>query len=378
MRILAVDAFPLRARMSRQTAASVRVGLWTHRTCLLVRVRTDEGIEGWGETDGPLSVLRAGIDDVLAPAVVGRDPRAVEAVREAMLRAARRLRPGLARAVSAVEMALWDIMGKTLDEPVWRLWGADPGARFPAVATGVFYAADAPADVGPRIVDAETYVAEGHRAVKLKIGGLSPSGDVAHVHAIREAVGDDVMIAVDANCAYTVGTALEVAGGLEDAGVYWYEEPLGPEQTAGYAAIAQATRLRLAGGQALTAADAFVPLLEEHALHIVQPGTSVIGGMAQARDTAAMARAMGAAYVAPAWGTGVLAAACLPVRAVTRSPVALPFPDGDWIERDVTDNPLRAVVPNAPSLGDDGCVGLPDGPGLGVVVDTDAVSHFAA
>lgn len=372
MKITAVEAYPIQAAITRPFAASVARGTHTHRSALLVCVRTDEGLVGWGETLGPVQTLACSVRELLAPALLGADPLATRDCWAAMWRAARPLRLGAIRALSALDMALWDLKGQALGLPVAALLGARLPARFPTVATAIFYQPDDD-HAAPRVALAERLAAEGYRGIKVKVGGLAPRLDIEHVAAITRAVGPDVMVSVDANCGLEPRTAVWMAPRMEAAGVYWFEEPLPTEHVAGYRDVARATGMLIAAGQDLTSAEAFLPLLEARAVQQVQPNVSVVGGFTEVDRVVGMARAFGARYNPAGWGTSVLMAASLHLRAATAALIPVPFPDLDWIEVDITENPLREAVTEAPLRSSDGWLAVPQAPGLGVQVRENAV-----
>ncbi|MBM2810798.1 MAG: mandelate racemase/muconate lactonizing enzyme family protein [Chloroflexi bacterium] len=376
MKITAVDVFPIRGTVEHPFEGSIATSNYTHRYSLLVRVRTDDGIEGWGETYGPLKTLAVGIKEVLEPILLGKDPLVTGTLYARMDRAARAVRPGLSRALSAVDMALWDIKGHTFQQSIARLMGREGGGRYPAVATAIFYAGEDHA-VAPRLAEAERLLQDGYFGIKIKVGGLSPAEDVDHVRAIRGAVGDDIVLCVDANSAYRVQTAVGVAKKLEDLGVYWFEEPVPVEDTEAYAEIARSSAMYLAGGQSLQSAAAFLPLLEARALHLVQANLAAVGGFTELQRLLAIVDSYNALYSPPAWGTGLLLAAALQARAASASLLKSPSPDLDWVECDVTDNPLREGVLETPIKVKDGYLEMPTGPGLGVKVNEAAVRSFA-
>jgi D-galactarolactone cycloisomerase len=376
VKISGVDAFPVQARAEIPFAASVAVGTHTFRSSLLVRVQTDDGLEGWGETHGPLEVLAVGVEKALAPALLGKDPLPTRRRWQDMQQAARLLRAGLIRGISAVDMALWDIKGQILGQPIAVLLGAAPGGRFPAEGNSIFYPSQGD-PIGARVEWAQRFAAAGFRGIKVKIGGLSPDEDLRHVAAIREALDPSVMLAVDANCGYETRTAIYMAQRLAALGVYWFEEPLPLEDVAGFDAVARASHLWIAGGQALPSAEAFLPLLEARALHLVQPSLGAVGGFTALQDVAALARAFGARYSASCWGSGVVHVASLHMRAATATAPASPFPDLDWVEYEITDNPLVEAVLDPPIVPKDGYLEVPTGPGLGVRVNLDAVREFS-
>jgi D-galactarolactone cycloisomerase len=364
--IAAISAFLLQAPVVRSFSASAVRGGHTHRKAVLVRVDAG-GVSGWGETfpalGSPSEPILEHIRTVLAPALLDGDPLAVRDLNTAMRRASRGMGTGAIRGISALDIALWDLRGRLLGQPVCRLLGAQPGATFPTVATAVFYPPEAD-DPGPRVDDARRHVAAGLRAVKVKIGGLSPERDLAHVEQIRRALPEDVMLCADANSGYALRTALHVARGLEAFPI---------EDVEGYRALAAATGMWTAGGQDLPSSQAFLPLLEARALHIVQPSVAAVGGVSEAVAAADQAARFGFRYCPTGWGTGLLVAASLHARAVTASAVTLPAPDLDWIEFDVSDNPLRDIILREPLLPERGVFTVPGGAGLGVEVDTEGI-----
>lgn len=376
MKIASVEAYPLEAKVN-EPYLSPSGNVYTRRTAFLVRVTTDDGLEGWGQTDGPAGTLAAACEELFAPLLVGRDPTATQTLWSQMQRAARRLGTGLNRLVGALDVALWDLRGQVQGRSIAQLMGATGGGRFPAVATAVFYQPGG-SSLQHRVEIAVGYAETGFRAVKVKVGGLPPSEDLKHLEAIQEALGERVMISVDANCSYRTRTAVSMARRLADMGVYWFEEPLPLEDLGGYRAVSEAGGLWVAGGQALPSAEAFLPLLEAHALHFVQPNISQVGGFTETQRLVAVAESLGARYSPTGWGTGLTLAASLQMRAVTASIAEAPFPDLDWIECETIDNPLREGVLENPIRPKDGYLEVPSGPGLGVRVNLEAVQGLLA
>ncbi|MDR7454402.1 MAG: enolase C-terminal domain-like protein, partial [Armatimonadota bacterium] len=235
-RITAVSAFFLKAPVARSFSASAVRGSHTHRTAVLVRVDAG-GTSGWGETfpalGSPSEPILEHVRTVLAPALLGGEALAVRDLNLTMRRASRGMGTGAIRGISAIDVALWDLRGRLLGQPVCGLLGARPGASFPAVATAVFYPAEAD-DPAPRVDEARGHAAAGFRGVKVKVGGLSPERDLAHVEAIRHALPDGVMLCTDANSGYPLRTALQMARGLAALGTYWFEEPIPIDDVEGY------------------------------------------------------------------------------------------------------------------------------------------------
>jgi len=247
---------------------------WTStRTAVVVEIRTDAGITGWGEG---VSVPSA---SAVEAHLIGQSPFETERIWEAMR--------GDIGALSGIDIALWDIMGKALDMPIYQLLGGAFRLKIPAYASGLFKK-DKP-DITQALMDeAKGYVDAGFPAVKMKIG-FGETYDVKNVAAVRRAIGDDTLFAVDANCGYDVGTAIDVGQKLLDYDLFWYEEPITSDDVVGYREIRHALKVRIAGGEMLKGRWAFRNLLQERGLDIVQPDLSIAGGFTECRKIAAMA-----------------------------------------------------------------------------------------
>lgn len=284
-------------------------------------------------------------------------------------------------ALSALDIALWDLCGKARGLPVWALLGGRFRDRVRAYATGFYYQGDDPA---PRLEDqliavraeAERDVAEGFGAVKVKIGLMAPTDGLARVAAVREAIGPDRLLMVDANHAYRAHTAVRVAQGLEAHDVYWFEEPVLPEDLDGYLQVKAATTIAIAGGECEHTRYGFARWFTSRALDIAQPDPCCAGGISETRKIATMADTFGVQCLPHVWGSGISIAAGLQVLAtLPPSPhTAHPIPpyNEPLLEWDSTRNPLRTDLLTAPFALKQGCIGVPSGPGLGVAVD-DAV-----
>ncbi|MGH3401969.1 MAG: mandelate racemase/muconate lactonizing enzyme family protein [Streptosporangiaceae bacterium] len=380
MKICRLDTHVVQAEISRPFSASIARGRHSHRGAILVRVVTDDGLEGWGETfqalASPPDALAAVIRDLVAPRVIGRSPLECEAVYREVTGAGRGYGRLAARALAAVDTALWDVKGKALGQPIAALLGAaESDTSFPAVATAVFYG-EPVESVGGRLETVARLLEQGFTAVKVKIGGTRPDIDLEHVAAIRRMLPDDVMLCVDANSGLTPTTAVDVGRRLQDHGVYWLEEPIDVRDTAVYRRLAAATSLVLAGGQDVADISELLPTLRESALHLVQPSIAGAGGITGVWKLIQQAAALGARYCPTGWGSGLLISASLHLRAATVTWPTLPLPDKDWIEYDVSDNPLRDVLLTEPPRLSAGHLTLSTGPGLGVTVDTDALARL--
>lgn len=345
------------------------------RTALLVRVEASDGTVGWGECWGPIAGTRETVDRLLAPELVGADPRAVERRSEDLYDLGRRAYQSVVPlpALSGVDLALWDLAGKLADAPVSRLLGGARRESVRAYATGHYFRHGAALETQYESLAAEAREnAEALGAVKAKVGlqllGYSPTEDIELVRRLREAVGDETTLMVDANYAYDAGTARRVGRALEPLDVSWFEEPVPPEDLDGYAALRDALDVRVAGGECHTPTE-FRRLFERGGLDVAQPDVCNVGGLTAARRVAVLAREYGVPVVPHAWGTPVALAATLHFVST--------LPDTPWLEFDRSPNPLREDLSETPPTpAGDGRVPVPDGPGLGVDIDSAAIERY--
>ncbi|MFA9517253.1 mandelate racemase/muconate lactonizing enzyme family protein [Halopenitus sp. H-Gu1] len=373
--IRSVETVPLRSTLDEPFGYAQA---WVEeRTALLVRIETDDGTVGWGECWGPIAGTREIVTDLLAPIVEGRDPTAVEQLYREMYDAGRTAYQSIVPlpAISGVDLALWDLRGKLAGESVASLLGGRRREDVRAYATGHYFKHDAPlAEQYDRIAAEAKANADRLGAVKAKIGlsflGYGPDEDVELVRRIREAVGEDVPLMVDANYAYDAATARRVGRAIEDFDVYWFEEPVPPEDHDGYAALRQALDVRVAGGECHTPAE-LADLLGDGALDVVQPDVCNVGGITAADGIATQAQANGIPVVPHVWGTPVAIAASLQLIATLEGQTS------PWLEFDNSSNPLREDLGvGSFDVSEDGRVSVPEGPGLGVEIDEDAFERY--
>ena len=293
MKITAIETHVCHARM---------------RNWVFVKVLTDQpGLWGWGEAtlEWHTRAVVAAIDD-LAPFLVGEDPRRVEHLWQIMYRQPFWHGNGIVRgtAISGVDLALWDILGKSLGVPCHQLWGGpvrDYVRLYCHLGGGRmedFYET-APADAA-RFADlAQQAVAEGFTAFKsmavpetMPLEGLKPVRYAeACVDAMRQAVGDDIDIMVDCHARPSPAMGMQFARALEPFGLYFFEEPCWPEAVDALAQIQRAVGTPIATGERLVTQHGFRELLEKHACRVLQPDITHCGGLSEARRIAAMAEA---------------------------------------------------------------------------------------
>ena len=334
------------------------------RNAGIVEIRTDAGIIGWGE--GASTPSQAAIDTCL----IGKDPFDIEVIWDTMHQGRSN-----AAAISGVDIALWDIVGKALEQPIYRLLGGAFRNQIPAYATGLFKK-DVP-DITQTLMDeAKNYVDQGFSAMKMKIG-FGEAYDVKNVAAVRKAIGDTIILAVDANCGYDVGTAIDVGQKIAENDLFWYEEPITTDDVEGYVEIRRSLNMRIAGGEGLQGRWGFRDLIQRRGYDIVQPDVSIAGGFTECRKIAAMASANHLRVLPHMWGSSIRLAATLHWQAtIPDSPQALnPIPS--LFEFDMTENGLRTDLAKVPIQMVDGHVPVPQEPGLGIEIDRAVLEKYA-
>lgn len=376
MKITAVDTFVLRHALDEPFGFSQ----WWYdaRTAMLVRVTADDGTTGWGEAYGPPEPSAAIVAHVLAPLVLGADPCDTLPLWERMYARTRDSGRGgmVLHALSAVDIALWDLKGQALGVSISRLLGGRFRERVQAYATGLYFRPRD--DFAAALADeARGYAAEGFRAIKLKVG-LTPEADLRHVRAVREAVGPDIALMVDANHAYDAATAIRLGRAFEGLDVHWFEEPVIPEDLEAYAEVAHALDLPVAGGEAEFTRFGFRRLLAARAVDIVQPDLTATGGFTECQRIAALASAWGVRYLPHVWGSAVGLAASLQFVAALPPATAALRPLEPLFELDRTPNRFRDELVAEPLRPVDGWLAIPDRPGLGIAIDEAMLARYRA
>src|SRR5262245_54848481 len=273
------------------------------RAALVVEVRSDDGVAGWGETWHSPPAAWTIIETALAPAILGQDPMEYQRLWTAMHERLgyERQGPGL-MALSAVDMALWDLRGRALGQPIGRLLGGPLRTRVPAYASGPYLRPGRDPYRASRR-EAERFIAPGFRAMRMRVG-VDPAADGRAANAVRKVVGPDIILLADANQGYTARPAIEVGRQLEAEGFAWLEEPVAPDDVEGYAHVAGALGL-VVGGEALGGIRAFRSFFERNALDVAQPDLAIAGGFTEVARVAALAAAWAVPLVPHVWGTAL-------------------------------------------------------------------------
>ncbi len=353
---------------------------YASRLICVVKLTTESGLVGWGEGYGPANVIKAGID-FLKPIVMGRSPLESDVIWNDMFRRSiDYARKGiLLSAISAIDVALWDLKGKILKQPISTLLGGRFREKIQVYATGLYFTDKMEgADNMERMLaeEAAGYVAEGYSAIKMKVG-LGIERDVKNVAAVREAIGDKVRLGVDSNHAYNVREAMELAQKLEPYNIMWFEEPISPDDYAGYRELRQRTTIPLAAGECEFRCDGFKTLLENRCVDIIQPETGTTGGITEAKRISTIASTYHVEMTPHNWGTGIIISANLHISANLSYAPGRIFDKQPLLEFDRSPNRIREELITKPVTAKDGYIDVPTGYGLGIEVDEDKLKYFA-
>lgn len=350
------------------------------RSFALVRVRSDTGVVGYGEASDcygyqtPL-VVKAIVEEELWRYVVGEDPEEITRIVSKMRGYVGRFlgyRGPVIHAISGIEIALWDLVGKARSESIARLLGGAVRDRVPLYAGGTI-GFDHPPEW--QVEFFRPHLQRGFRALKVRVG-RDPEWDLAAVRTLRARVGGRVALLVDAASNYTVETAIRMAEAFEASGVLFLEEPVPEYDLEGMAAVAAAARLPIAYGEHVSTVYGFRELIAHRAADVFQPDACVCGGLLEAQKICRLAEAAGIP-VSPHCGglTAVGIAANLHLSATLPEVMFLEY-DGASDE----EQPLRDELLATPILSLDrveaGSLRVPAGPGLGVEVDESVFARY--
>jgi D-galactarolactone cycloisomerase len=388
MIIKRITTFTLRAPIAEQTFYSSQAR-FPERNSLLVKVETNNGLIGWGEGGqyGPPSPVAACINDVFAPLLVSA--RADQPVKtwEQLYAFSRDFgrQSAYVEAISALDIALWDVWGQSLGQPIHALLGGAFRDRVIAYATGGYYGADY-RDHARSLAALEQemagYAANGFAIVKMKVGLLPVEADAERLAVARRALGPQVKLLVDANHAYNAATAIRIGRELERHGVLWFEEPVVPEDRSGYRTVREALSIPIAGGECEYTRYGFRDLFLGQCVDIAQPDLCVCGGFSEWLKIQALASSFGVVTIPHVWGSGIALAAALHALAAmpptphTANPIALQ--NEPVVEFDRTHNPLRDELLGDKFISNDGALTVPKRPGLGIRIDESIVGKYGA
>lgn len=370
-----IETFVLKDKLSK----SFFFSQWEYaeRSICVVKVTASNGQYGWGEGYGPATVLEAGIK-WLEPMVIGKNPLENEVIWNDMYR--RTLdyarRGILVASISAIDIAIWDLKGKILNQSVSTLLGGAYRNKVKPYATGLYFTDhDNPSkDFASEVA---LYKSQGFKAIKMKVG-LGVKEDYENVKRMRELMGVDMQLMIDSNHAYSLREALALCKKIEPFDISWFEEPISPEFYDQYRELRSKTSIPIAGGECEYLRFGFQQLLKSSSVDIIQPDICSTGGLTEAKRIAALASIYGVDIVPHTWGTSIgIHVALHFISNIENMPGRMKCPDF-LMEYDQTENGLRERLTFPKIQMVDGMIDVPNTPGLGIDVDEDVLLEYAS
>lgn len=348
-------------RWPRKTPITNGLHTYTHVNFAIVRIQTDEGIEGIGLGEGG-GIWRATIEE-LKPHLIGQDPHNTERLWHKMWVPKLIGRRGLTtRAISSVDIGLWDIKSKAANLPLYRLLGGFRDSVPTYVAGGYYEEGKGLKELAKEMED---NVLMGARAIKMKVGAVPLREDAERVRVVRDAIGPNVKLLIDANCAYRWYSAVQFAKLIEPYDVFWFEEPVQADDYDGHRKLAQQTSIPIATGENEYTRYGFRDLINKDAAAIFNADAKILGGVTEFMKVAALAQANDL-DIAPHGSQDIH----VHLVAAISNGLILEF------YRDTVDPMWGRVYQDTLTLNADGTVSPPNVPGIGVAPNYDALKEF--
>jgi D-galactarolactone cycloisomerase len=339
-------------------------GVCDGRLTTLILIHTDNGQVGIGSVYSHPGLIYLIVRDQLDPLLRGEDPTDVDRLWERMYGLTRWYgRKGVAMsAIGGVDTALWDLRGKALGKPVWKLLGGKL-AGCPAYASGLLWKDD----ISDLADEAVTYIDRGFRRVKMRLA-RSEEYDMAAVQEVRKAIGPDNDVIIDASMRYHPDLARRMGKFFAQQGVFWYEEPFAPENIDAFVALRREVEIPLAAGENEFGLQGFRELIRAGAVDIVQPDASRCGGISEVLKVAKLAHEYTMRFATHSWSDAVAI--------IANAQVVSAMPNGISVEIDQMNNPFVNDLLDEPLSITEGLLKLSDAPGLGISLNTDGVERL--
>lgn len=384
MKIAKVEAYWLRCPIAAPKQHRSDYGLQANFDMTLVVITTESGLQGFGEakaavgSSGVCASIVTCVEQELRPILIGEDARNINELWERMYSGVRdhyavsrgRVFPILGRrgltvsAISGVDMALWDLLGKSLQVPVLQLLGGAVRPQMPVYASGGWADADA---IGEQLLG---YTAKGFNAVKMRVGVMDDTvaHSIARVKAARKSLGDDILLMADAHGTMSVPEAKRFCKSVEDQNLYWFEEPISPDNKQGTAEVRATTFIPIAAGESEFTRFDMRDLIDLKAVDVLQPDAAIIGGITEAMRTAQLASAYQLELAPHCWGSAFSFMAGVNV--------AFASPAANVIEFSLGGNPMMYDLVQEQITVKDGKIDAPNLPGLGLSLNWEFVKAF--
>ncbi|MDH5826650.1 mandelate racemase/muconate lactonizing enzyme family protein [Sphingobacterium faecium] len=384
MKITNVEAFWLRCPIPKEKQHFSDYGLLTNFDMTLVVITTEDGLQGFGEakaavgSSGVCASIVSCIENELKPILIGKDAKNINRLWEEMYNGTRdhyaltrgRRFPILGRrgltisAMSGIDTALWDLKGKVLGVPVMDILGGACREQMPAYASGGW------ADVAHIGEQLNGYVAKGFQAVKMRVGVMDQTvqNSIDRVKAAREALGPHIKLMADAHGTFSVPEAKQFCRGVEDCNLYWFEEPISPDNRHGTAEVRASSSIPIAAGESEFTSFDMRDLLEVRALDVMQPDAAIIGGISETMRVGHLASIHQLELAPHCWGSAFSFMAGLHV--------AFASPAATIIEFSLGGNPMMYDLVKEHITVTNGVIEAPTAPGLGLTPNWDFIQEF--
>ena len=340
MKISSIKSHVLRYELDKELGYSQQY--YKHRTAHLVEIETDEGITGWGECFGPGNIALANkyiVEKVIQPLIIGEDPINKEYIWHKVYNLLRDSgQKGMPiQALSGIDIALWDILAKKAKLPLYQLLGGKTNSKIPVYGYGMMLQKKSVEELCELFKKEANQIKEKNfKAMKMKVG-LGPKEDLKLVSAVREVIGNDFKLMVDANHAYNKNDALYVGKGLDEMEIYWFEEPVAPEDYNGYKELKEKLKTNIAGGEAEFTKYGWNELIKNNCIDIAQPEVCGLGGITEYLKVSALAQSNFIPIVNHVWGSALSVAVNLHLlTSLPDMPGGL-FPTKSMLEFDTTE-----------------------------------------
>ena len=340
MKITSIKSHVLRYELDKELGYSQQY--YKHRTAHLVEVETDEGITGWGECFGPGNIALANkyiVEKVIQPLIKGDDPLKKEYIWHKVYNLLRDSgQKGMPiQALSGIDIALWDILAKKSNLPLYQLLGGKTNDKIPVYGYGMMLQKKTVQELCELFKNEANQIKEKNfKAMKMKIG-MGPKEDLKLVSAVRDTIGSEFKFMVDANHAYNKNDALYVGKGLDEMNIYWFEEPVAPEDYDGYKELKEKLKTNIAGGEAEFTKYGWNQLIKNNCIDIAQPEVCGLGGITEYLKVSALAQSNFIPIVNHVWGSALSVAVNLHLLTTLPDMPGGLFPTKSMLEFDTTE-----------------------------------------
>ena len=340
MKITSIKSHVLRYELDKELGYSQQY--YKHRTAHLVEVETDEGITGWGECFGPGNIALANkyiVEKVIQPLIKGDDPLKKEYIWHKVYNLLRDSgQKGMPiQALSGIDIALWDILAKKSNLPLYQLLGGKTNDKIPVYGYGMMLQKKTVDELCELFKNEANQIKEKNfKAMKMKIG-MGPKEDLKLVSAVRDAIGSEFKLMVDANHAYNKNDALYVGRGLDEMNIYWFEEPVAPEDYDSYKELKEKLKTNIAGGEAEFTKYGWNQLIKNNCIDIAQPEVCGLGGITEYLKVSALAQSNFIPIVNHVWGSALSVAVNLHLLTTLPDMPGGLFPTKSMLEFDTTE-----------------------------------------